>query len=50
MQLQLLNSLHYMKNYLIGILSLFALGEVNAQVQTITVHDKDGKEDFIYLP
>ena len=50
MQLQLLNSLHYMKNYLIGILSLFALGEVNAQVQTITVHDKDGKEEVIDLP
>ena len=39
-----------MKNYLIGILSLFGFCGVNAQVQTITVHNKEGKEEVIDLP
>lgn len=39
-----------MKNYLIGILFLFALCQANAQVQTITIHNEDGKEEIIDLP
>lgn len=39
-----------MKNYLIGILSLFGFCTLNAQVQTITVHNPDGKEEVIDLP
>lgn len=39
-----------MKNYLIGIFSFFSFCTLSAQVQTITVHNKDGKEEVIDLP
>lgn len=39
-----------MKNYLIGILSLFSFCGLSAQVQTITIQNKEGKEEVIDLP